>query len=429
MSGFKVGLASEILNARHSPTALLRANYLTAVASGIDSLFVPDHLNSLMPRAIATPQYLGTATLIPKIDAYLEPWTMLGHLAARNGVGRLRLGVSVTDTGRRNPAVTAQAAATLHLLTRGRAILGIGTGEREGNQPYGVDWTKPVARFEEAIATIRALWDSGGELVTRDSPFFPLHNAVFDLPPYRGKWPEIWIAAHGPRMLRATGRYANAWFPAFPHRPQEYEQRLEVVRTAAADAGRDPMSITPAALLMVITGRTRDDVDEALDSDIAKSFALNASAEFWARHGVQHPLGEDFSGTQDLIPQTMDEHAVLSYTAQVPASLMKEAFLTGTPDDVIDQAAHWRDHGLRYAVVLNLSTLQPSLRRGLAASIPLATILRGLKKLRGTTRHGELEAGDDRKASRVKSLAGSRGLIGSPFGASATRRRSGGQRP
>jgi phthiodiolone/phenolphthiodiolone dimycocerosates ketoreductase len=203
MSGFKVGLASEILNARHSPTALLRANYLTAVASRIDSLWVPDHLNSLIPRAIATPQYLGTAKLTPKIDAYLEPWTMLGHLAARNRVGRLRLGISVTDAGRRNPAVTAQAAATLHLLTHGRAILGIGVGEREGNQPYGVDWTKPVARFEEAIATIRALWDSGGELVTRDSPYFPLHNAAFDLPPYRGKWPEIWIAA--PRSADAAG--------------------------------------------------------------------------------------------------------------------------------------------------------------------------------------------------------------------------------
>ena len=145
---------------------------------------------------------------------------MLGHLAARNRLARLRLGVSVTDTGRRNPAVTAQAAATLHLLTRGRAILGIGTGEREGNEPYGVDWSKPVARFEEALATIRALWGSGGELVNRDSPFFPLRNAVFDLPPYREKWPEIWIAAHGPRMLRATGRYADAWFPAFPTGPK-----------------------------------------------------------------------------------------------------------------------------------------------------------------------------------------------------------------
>jgi phthiodiolone/phenolphthiodiolone dimycocerosates ketoreductase len=381
VSEFKVGLASEILNARHSPTALVRANYLTAVASRVDSFWVDDHLNSLTPRAIATPEYLGVAKLIPKVDASLEPWTMLGHLAARNRFGRLRLGVGVTDAGRRNPAVTAQAAATLHLLTRGRAILGIGPGEREGNQPYGVDWTKPVARFEEALATIRALWDSGGELVTRDSPYFPLHNAVFDLPPYRGSWPEIWIGAHGPRMLRATGRYADAWLPSFPHRPREYEQRLEVVRTAASDAGRDPMSITPAALLFVITGRTRDDAEEALNSDIAKSFALNISGEIWARHGLQHPLGEDFSGTQDLIPQTMDKQTVLSYTAQVPASLLKEAFLTGTPDDVIDLAAHWRDHGLRYAVVVNISTLQPSLRKGLAASIPVTAILRGLKRL------------------------------------------------
>jgi len=90
MPGLKVGLASEILNARYSPTAVVRANYLTAVASRIDSLWVPDHLNSLIPRAIATPQYLGGAKLIPKIDASLEPWTMLGHLTARNRVGRLR---------------------------------------------------------------------------------------------------------------------------------------------------------------------------------------------------------------------------------------------------------------------------------------------------------------------------------------------------
>jgi phthiodiolone/phenolphthiodiolone dimycocerosates ketoreductase len=74
MPGLKVGLASEILNARYSPTAVVRTNYLTAVASRVDSLWVPDHLNSLMPRAIATPQYLGAAKLIPKIDASLEPW-------------------------------------------------------------------------------------------------------------------------------------------------------------------------------------------------------------------------------------------------------------------------------------------------------------------------------------------------------------------
>jgi phthiodiolone/phenolphthiodiolone dimycocerosates ketoreductase len=380
-SKMRVGVMDSALAARPTVDSLTRANYMSAVANRVDSFWVPDHLNALFPRSIWAPKYSGAARLAPRADASMEPWTMLGHLAARNRLARLRLGVSVTDTGRRNPAVTAQAAATLHLLTRGRAILGIGTGEREGNEPYGVDWSKPVARFEEALATIRALWNSGGELVNRESPFFPLRNAVFDLPPYRGKWPEIWIAAHGPRMLRATGRYADAWFPAFPHRPEDYAQRLELVRAAASDAGRDPMSILPAVEFLVVTGTSRDAVDEALDSEVLKALSLTASDEVFARHGARHPLGEGFSGSQDLVPHAMNEQTALSYTAQVPKPVSREVFLSGTPDEVIDQAAQWRDRGARYMVVADVSSLQRSLRKGLSAAIPFARILRGLKKL------------------------------------------------
>jgi phthiodiolone/phenolphthiodiolone dimycocerosates ketoreductase len=377
----KVGLAEQLLNTRFSPTALPRASYLTAVATGMDSFWVPDHINSLFPRAAMTKKFVGSARLIPDADAHLEPWTVLGNFAAQNRIGRLRLGVGVTDTGRRNPAVTAQAAATLHLLTRGRAILGIGAGEREGNEPYGVDWSKPVARFEEAMATIRALWNSGGELVTRDSPFFPLHNATFALPPYRGKWPEIWIAAHGPRMLRATGRYADAWFPAVTIRPKDYAAGLEKVRAAASDAGRDPLSVIAANWLFVVTGASSDQVDEALESTALKAFALNLPAHEWARHGASHPLGDDFSGYQDFVPQTIDEPTILSYTEHVPPSLLKECLLTGTPDQVIEQAAEWRNQGMEYVVTCNVSAVQPSMRRGLAATVPLMRILRQLRRL------------------------------------------------
>jgi phthiodiolone/phenolphthiodiolone dimycocerosates ketoreductase len=377
----KVGLAAQALPMRFSPMAVTRSSYLSAVAARADSFWLADHLNSLFPRAMAQPKYIGAARLTPKVDANLEPWTVLGHLAARNRLGRLRLGIGVTDTGRRNPAVTAQAAATLHLLTRGRAILGIGTGEREGNEPYGVDWSRPVARFEEAMATIRALWNSRGELVTRDSPFFPLHNAVFDLWPYRGKWPQIWIASHGPRMLRATGRYADAWFPAAVFSPADYARGLTAVRAAASDAGRDPLSIGAAILFFTVTGRSRHEIDEALESTAMKTFALNAPAELWKRHGVSHPLGDDFSGSQDILPQVFDEESVLQYTSNVPLSLLKDACLQGTHGEIVDQLADWRDHGLGYPVLLNLSTLQPSLRRGLAAGNPFAKILRGVRKL------------------------------------------------
>ncbi|MGE2835911.1 LLM class flavin-dependent oxidoreductase [Mycobacterium sp. SMC-4] len=380
--GLRFGLLDGLVNTSVGPTVLTSGAMLTAQATGADSFWVGDHINSLVPRSLATPEHLGLgAKLVPKVDAILEPWTMLGHLAARNRLRRLRFGVCVTDASRRHPAVTAQAAATLHLLTRGRAMLGIGVGEREGNEPYGVEWTKPVARFVEALATIRALWESGGEPVSRDSEYFPLRDALFDLPPYKGRWPEIWVAAHGPRMLRATGRYADGWVPFVISRPAEYARALDAVRSAASDAGRDPAAIVPALNRTVVTGRTRADVDEALDSVIVKSAALAAPAETWARHGAEHPLGSDFSGVQDLVPQLIDHQTALSYTSRVPASLMKEICFHGTPSDVLDQVAEWRDHGLRYLLVINGSQLNPKLRKGMSATLPYASVLRGLKKL------------------------------------------------
>jgi phthiodiolone/phenolphthiodiolone dimycocerosates ketoreductase len=112
MPGMRVGLMDMAMAGRPAPDTFTRANYLTAVAAGLDSFWVPDHLNALFPRALWQPKYCGAAKLLPSVDSYLEPWTMHGHIAARNRVGRLRLGTAVTDTGRRNPALTAHAAAT-----------------------------------------------------------------------------------------------------------------------------------------------------------------------------------------------------------------------------------------------------------------------------------------------------------------------------
>jgi phthiodiolone/phenolphthiodiolone dimycocerosates ketoreductase len=381
MSGFRVGLMDLIVAGRPAADTFTRLNYFSAVAMGVDSFWVPDHLNAIFPRSLWQSKYCGAARIQPSVDASMEPWAMLGNIAARNRISRLPLGIGVTDAGRRNPAVTAQAAATMNLLTRGRFILGIGPGEREGNEPYGVEWSKPVARFEQAMATIRALWDSKGELVNRDSPFFPLRNAVFDLPSYKGRWPQIWIGAHGPRMLRVVGRYADGYFPAFPHRPEEYARRLEAVRAAASDAGRDPMAIVPAILMPILTGLSRDDIDEALESDVLKTAALSASDEFFAQHGAQHPLGVGFIGGQDLLPQTLDEQTVLSHIKGITPAFLRSMMLTGTPDEVIEQVAEWRDCGVRHLVASNISFLQPRLRNGFASTVPFFRIMRRLRKL------------------------------------------------
>ncbi|OBH33221.1 photosystem I reaction center subunit VIII [Mycobacterium sp. E1715] len=380
MSGLRIGVMHNTINSRFGPKPLIQADYMTGLAAGSDSFWVADHLNSVLPPSMWKAEYVGAAKIIPKMDAHVEPWTMLGYLAGHNKIGRMTLGVAVTDTGRRNPAVTAQAVVTLQHLTRGRAILGIGTGEREGNEPYGVEWSKPVSRFEEAMATIRALWDSNGELVSRDSPFFPLHNATFALTPFRGKWPEIWIAAHGPRMIRAAGKYGDGWFPGTT-RADEYAKQLNDLRAAASDAGRDPMSITPAGIRFILTGRAQDEIDEILDSNLVKLFVLNSSAEDWERHGAQHPMGPEFKGVQDLIPQLIDEETALKYAAMAPRGLVKELFAVGMPDEVVDQLAMFRDSGMQCLVVGNMGALHPKLARSAAAMMPYLKVLRRLKKL------------------------------------------------
>ena len=77
----------------------------------------------------------------------------------------------------------------------------------------------------------------------------------------------------------------------------------------------------------------------------------------------------------------MDEQTALSHAAKVPSSVMREIWLTGTPDEVIEQAAQWRDCGVRYMVLVNASFMQRSLRNGLVAVMPFNKIARGLKKL------------------------------------------------
>ncbi|QNI05368.1 LLM class flavin-dependent oxidoreductase [Mycobacterium kubicae] len=377
----KFGVVEAPLHSRFAPMLAAEMGYRTAAMTGADSYWLSDHLNGFLPRAVMTPKYSGIARLVPDADAFLEPWTTLGSLAGRHRFGRTRLGVGVTDSARRNPAVTAQAAATLHQMTRGRAILGIGTGEREGNEPYGVDWSKPVARFEEALATIRALWNSKGQLVNRDSEYFPLRSAIFSLPPVKGTWPQIWIASHGPRMLRATGRYGDAWFPVSVFSPERYAAGLQQVRTAADDADRDPHSIIAANAQFVVTGRSAAEVDEALNSVPVRAYSLLLPDSEWANHGARHPMGAGFTGFQDILPQLLDEETVLSHVAAAPLSLLRQSLLTGTADEILDQLAAYRDHGVRYPVLLNASPIQPKLRRGLSTALPFMKILRGLRKM------------------------------------------------
>ena len=63
------------------------------------------------------------------------------------------------------------------------------------------------------------------------------------------------------------------------------------------------------------------------------------------------------------------------------ADLVTGSLLNGTVDDVVEQAAEWRDHGVRYIVVINFGPMAPGLRNALATIGPFNKVVRRLKLL------------------------------------------------
>ena len=224
-----------------------------AEADGYDAVWWPCHLMGWIPDSVWTEDMTGLAKYQSNPHVHFEPLTMMG--AAGAATEKIRVGVNVTDTIRRHPAMLAQQALTVDHLAKGRSILGLGSGERMNVVPYGIEWRKPVGRLEEAIKVMRLLWEAEGP-VDFDGDFFKLDGAVLGLDPYEGKTPPIWIGAHGPRMLDIAGRLCDGWLPT-NITPETYAQKLSVIRQSAEAAGRDPDAITTSMLAYVITAPTK----------------------------------------------------------------------------------------------------------------------------------------------------------------------------
>src|ERR1700753_1260999 len=237
------------------------------------SVWLPDHMVSFWPDSIWTPEFTDLATTSPSPHRHLDALAMAGAVSVltRN----VPIATSVVDTVRRHPAMLAQTALTLDHLSKGRFILGVGSGETENTVPYGFDFAKPVSRFEEALTVIKLLWESDG-FVDFEGQFFQLHHGRMDPELYDGKCPPIWIGASGPRMLEITGRFADGWWPAGAWTPEEYAAKLQVIREAAERAGRDPQAIVPAIVQMCLIGDEAE-LEEMLEAPLVKSILLMVS--------------------------------------------------------------------------------------------------------------------------------------------------------
>jgi len=335
----------------------LKSNLNTLKAyekDGYDSLFFADHIMNWIPKSIWTPDITNLASVYESPHLIYEAFTMMS-IASLN-TRKIKLGTGVTEAFRRHPAVLAQTILTLDQLSNGRTILGIGTGEKENIIPYGIKWDNPVSRLEEAIKIIRLLWEND-EKFDYNGKFWNLKNAIFSLKPHKsGRYPPIWLAAHGPRMLDITGRLGDGWLPIYLS-PDTYKEKLKIIKTSAQKAGRDFEKFTPALYVNVIVDEDPDESKRMTESIIAKNHMLTLYNEDFQQYGLTHPLGDNIDGVVDYIPPNFERDTILSIINKVPSEMCYDFYINGTPDMVINRIESYAKVGVKHIVLFNYSIL------------------------------------------------------------------------
>jgi alkanesulfonate monooxygenase SsuD/methylene tetrahydromethanopterin reductase-like flavin-dependent oxidoreductase (luciferase family) len=213
----------------HASWPDLRRLALAAEAMGIDTLWVPDHLQRVVP---GRPPF-----------GFWECWTIL--TAAAEATSRIEIGPFVACTGFRNPALLAKMAVTLDEVSGGRLVLGLGSGVPATDASwlaFGFDGARHVSKHAEAVEVVARLLREPS--VTFEGEHY--HTRAAQVLPRgpRDAGPPIWVAAKGDRTLAIAARWGDAVNVNVPLTGAADAERIAGrVAAACATIGRDPATL------------------------------------------------------------------------------------------------------------------------------------------------------------------------------------------
>lgn len=219
----------------------------------------------------------------PREGPCMEGWTTLAALA--QATKRIRVGCMVNGMHYRHPAVTANMAASLDIISAGRFNLGLGAGwyELESNA-YGIElgtMRERMDRFDEGVEVIKSLL--GNETTTFEGAFYQLVDARCEPKPLQRPMPPIVIGGKGEkRTLRTVARHADYWDAMFPSSVSEWQRLDSILREHCAAVGRDAHEIRRSVHL-----RWFPDAD--IDALVASALAFGDAGVDVVIFGMQHP--------------------------------------------------------------------------------------------------------------------------------------------
>lgn len=316
---------------------------------GYDSMAFPDHFAGFIPESVWTPDVTPLAFMQQSPHTYYELSSIM--TACAMVTERVRLISAVTEPIRRHPILLAQTFLTLDHISQGRTILGIGAGEIENIEPYGMKYKGQVGKLREALEIIKLVWETH-EPFDYDGKFWKLKNAVMSLrPAIQDKPPPIWIAAHGPKMLKITAEFGDGWLPTLLQ-PRDYGDRLKEIMKHREKMNKTN-KFTAALWNWCILDNELSECERMMNSQLAKVLALLYPSTEWKKHGHDHPFGEDFYSLRDYIPMNYDRDTVLAAIDAVPEEILREFYMLGDSESVIKMLEEYVREGLEHIILWN----------------------------------------------------------------------------
>jgi coenzyme F420-dependent glucose-6-phosphate dehydrogenase len=227
----------------------------------------------------------------------------------------------LTPTLRYQPAVIAQAFATLGCLAPGRVFLGVGTGEAMNETPVTGAAFPAIKerrrRLSEAIRLIRALWD--GERVDFEGDYYRTEKAtIYDRP---DQPVPIYVAASGPLAAKLAGRAGDGLIVTSGKDPELYETLVTAMEEGAADAGRDASQVARMIEIKV---------------------SYDADAE-WAREACRPWAALALSGDEKA---GIEDPLEMERAADAAADRAHTRFIVSAdPDEAVEKIGGYVDHG------------------------------------------------------------------------------------
>jgi F420-dependent hydroxymycolic acid dehydrogenase len=257
-------------------------------------------------------------------------WVTMSAIGQRTK--RIWMGTTVTcPTFRYNPAVVAEAFASLSLLTPGRIFLGLGSGEALNELAATGTWPKWPERSErlvEATDIIRKMW--GGQQIDHDGKYYKVNARLYDSPAQRI---PLLMAGNGPKAMRRVGQYADGLITD----PKTWKQHKSEFEAGAKDAGKDPSQMPVFIEQYAVVGDQKD---------------AEVAAKFW-RFGPK--AWNPYFNIRD--PQEIERRA----NAEIPLEKVTEGWPISTdPEPHLKVLAELFDSG---ATGVHIHTGQPDHRR------------------------------------------------------------------